>query len=680
MGEKKTNSLLVAASYLLLLLAVFAALSVYFAKGISSADDLHCHLAQCYDVYYGLKNGFSLPTSNHLIYGTLGGNMIESYAPLPHYAVGLFYYLFEWAGADVISSYKIITILVEFLGGVFMYHFVMRVTGKRLYGFLAGVFFAIAPCRTFLAICRASYSEMWGLSFLPLLFDGVYSLLKSTKYDRKWYVPYLKIVISVTVILYSHILSALLGVTACAFYILFHYEDVYRLYKEDHSVYWKVPATVVATVLLTLPYLIPSLSASFSGVYRVSDKELFGSTYANIVKEMGNDLFHSGLRIFTTAANFSGGDSVASVTFGLLLLLFVALALPAIDISLRKWKKCKGWLRLLIEVATFVVLGLVGPVHLEYYFALVAYFLVYHLVALMLSRQKKEAVVAEETGASKVELLYFFLSALFTLVLIYVPWIWKAIPSIYYSVQFPFRLFVYLAFFLSAFVPMLLSQVRLKSTTLAPVSALLVCLCLYFDQAAFEKRNDSAPYYTSFSATDCLGAKDGGVQKEYVPISLLDDDYESPYGDASLLDEVNNALKYNHYSLEESSYLSPVALEGGISSYTLTHLNTPEVSYTITVTGDSYIQMGQIYYSGYAIRVIDENGKTSHPQALNQDGLLAYRIGSGTYAIYVTYPGSPAVQTASVFAYLTLSGIALSLAGGASLFSHLRKRGELACR
>lgn len=165
-----------------------------------------------------------------------------------------------------------------------------------------------------------------------------------------------------------------------------------------------------------------------------------------------------------------------------------------------------------------------------------------------------------------------------------------------------------------------------------------------------------------------------------MPISLLDDDYESPYGDASLLDEVNNALKYNHYSLEESSYLSPVALEGGISSYTLTHLNTPEVSYTITVTGDSYIQMGQIYYSGYAIRAIDENGKTSHPQALNQDGLLAYRIGSGTYAIYVTYPGSPAVQTASVFAYLTLSGIALSLAGGASLFSHLRKRGELACR
>jgi hypothetical protein len=635
--------------YLVFILIGVLTTYLFFNDGLFHGDDAHCHLAQCYDYYYGLKHGFLWPNSNHLIMGNYAYNMIETYAPLPHALVGLLYYLFEWAGANLFSSYKFVIVGASILGGIFGFEYLLDVTHRYLPSMLGGLIFVCAPVKAFLILCRASFSEVCALSFLPLFLQGIFEVANGPQDAKRPFSGYFKIIISISFIIYSHVLTGLMVVTYGVAYVIFLLPRFVSLYKRDPKQLIYTIAAIGATLLITLPYLLPALYASTSGVYRVGDAALFWTTRDLLVQSVKRAYVFTGLNIFSMSKNFSSSpyDFVStSVSLGVFLLCVILVA--AVDYFIRSYKK-KALLAYGVDFLILLIGLLATMPRSEVIIAYVVFFLLL-FVGIETSSLVNGRTASPNTKNLLLHLVFSLLMFGITLAYSFLGPLWNWVPEIYLKLQFSFRLFPYWTFFaglVGAFACCFLKTDKAVSFVLASS----VALCFVFNQASFEKSRYPSSY-TSWSPSDCYGAHDGGLQKEYLPISILDDDYESSY-DNSLLPIVRSEIESDHYSNDKAHYLLPVALTGHISTETLVDLNTPEAHLVITADTDSLIQTCQIYYTGYEVKAVSKSSKKSLT-AVNVDGLLSFDLEAGTYDVYISYPGSKGVVAGRWLSFFTI--------------------------
>ncbi len=654
-GNRVKTDWAVVLPYLAIIAVALFGMTTFFRDGIVQGDDLHCHLAQSYDVYYGLKHGFFLPDSNHLIFGSLGYNMIEAYAPLPHFLVGLFYFLFEWAGADVIISYKVINIVFYILGGIFFYHMMKRFTKRDRFALIAALIFIAYPYRSFHIICRASFSEAFALSFVPLFFDGLFALFEGEE-KKDWGVkPYLKIGFAIATMFYCHLLTVLFAVTFALIYLLCRMNRVIRLFRH-HKEIVKTGLTIFGGFLLCLPTLLPTLEVSTSGIYRVSNSVLFDTTRELLVAAVNRAYMFTGFRIFSISSGLKDGDSTSAVYMQVILFAIEAVVLCIADYVARTSKKEKvrryAWA---IDFGIVVMMTLLLPFRLEMLLAEVALFML-----IIIIKQAPRLENKEDSGWFLI--IFSFAMTLLTLLLIFAGWIWYIVPSVYLKAQFGFRFFSFFSFFGALGFGLLLTKLRIPhlGTTIA---CLAVATCLVFNQANFEKRQKPIAY-TDWAPSDCYGMRDGGLQFEYLPQSIFDapykelqskePEYQSKYAN-SLLPQVRNIIKHRLFSNDIKDYLTPVALEGAISEVDVTYLNTPEVHFTLTVNEDALIQIPQIYYSGYRIEA--KGTDTVYANVVNVDGLVSFRLGQGSYEVHVYYPGSVGKNVGRGLAFATMFSI-----------------------
>lgn len=154
---------------LVLVLSVFAIFPLFGTGFFRIHDDTQ--IARVQEMALSLRDG-QLPVRwvNDLGYG-FGYPIFNFYGPLAYYFGGLFVIF----GLSPLVATKIVFALALVFCGVSMYALASRFWGK-MGGVLASIFYVYAPYHALDAYVRGALGELWAISFVPLVFLGVYEV------------------------------------------------------------------------------------------------------------------------------------------------------------------------------------------------------------------------------------------------------------------------------------------------------------------------------------------------------------------------------------------------------------------------------------------------------------------------------------------------------------------------
>jgi len=199
-------------------------------------------------------------------------------------------------------------------------------------------------------------------------------------------------------------------------------------------------------------------------------------------------------------------------------------------------------------------------------------------------------------------MLLTVLSILLIFVMSFEP-LWKIVPSIFYNIQFPWRLLLILAVFVSLLIPTCLEKLSSSWYYIA------IVLCIVFSLPLLYKLSTRI-YHYDYSVVD-LDAGLGNL-KEYYPSEYLQ--YPEYY-------DFKNGINL----IEGSANISVIE-------------DNPEKNklvFSIDDSKQSILEFPRIYYKGY--HLTDQNGKVI-PLDRSSYGFLCAPLGDGIYTL--TYSGT----------------------------------------
>lgn len=193
------------ASIMLILLGIAILSFVPYLNGsLPWGDDLCYHLARIEGIKDGLMDG-QLPV---LIYP----EALKGYGYTNAMYPNLFLYIpaiIRMFGVSIAASYKTLIFLSCIATSFITYYSVKSISGNTKAALVAAALYTLCPYRFTNLYARGALGEALALTFLPLLFAGLYQILCKDK--KKWYV----LALAMTGLVECHVLSMMLGAILC---------------------------------------------------------------------------------------------------------------------------------------------------------------------------------------------------------------------------------------------------------------------------------------------------------------------------------------------------------------------------------------------------------------------------------------------------------------------------------
>lgn len=581
-----------------------------FHKGISKGDDSYYHLTMIYDLYKsGLNNNLFYPLNEYML-SSIGYGARLYYPPLFDYTVVILALIFNGVGLGIIGAIKIVIFLEYFLSGVFMYYFLIKVLKNNKYLALFGaIIFVAIPYRTGNNFDRCAYAEALALTFIPLVFSSLYSMLNK-EYTFKSFITFS---ISFAALFLSHTISALYTVLFGIIFALFFIRDfLSNLRNRRYRIYLAV--SICLLIGLISFYFVPLLNFTLSKEYIATKQEYMGGTIEYLIEKSYLIKYKIGLRVYENVVNYG--------------LLFILLEFI---IQFVCFKFNKSWISLIISGAINIYLLIYYDFNPIFLSGVLIYYFVYFIF--------NNIFIDKEIGQNKVLFASITLTILSVLLLI-CPYVYKTLPSIFLNIQFIFRMYEFVFFFISILIPVLIYKIGSKNLTYI-CSILLIFVGF--------TRCGSSNYKYIYEVNDTILDNNtngvGGWQREYLPL-----EFGNGY-----IPENSNSLFYkvrSVFSIEEdaqNTVIEPIIYNGKGA------IKKIDNTYNLVLTSDSTIQFGKVYYEGYVIKVIDENNNTYFVDATKLDGLVSVALDKGTYNIELIYKGTTLNNASKIVSIVSAS-------------------------
>ncbi len=648
--------------FILIFVSSVLPFAIYFRDGIPTGDDMIWHLTYMYDLYYGFKNGFSGMTTSHIISSYYGENIYLFYGPFAHYLTVIFALMFEWAGATIITSMKIVTVISVFVSGIFIYLLAKQITKSSQISTLFGIAFCFFPYRLVDFLYRAAYCEGIAVGLIPIVFYGLYRILheKSPRVS-----PYICLVIGMSCLILCHPLTAMMTAIVAVVYIVANTMKLVKILRQ-----WQNWVYLSISVLLIFGfvsfYFFPMLFASTSGYYRLTNPILMGTNMLALIKAQEANWGYCGILNFDWLAKVVGtwgwkatNDSALSWALSLAFFVISCVGTIIADYFLRQNRKLSPWRPLFCFLTTFLLsfiyLAWERP---EIFCALGVFYLAYLYVTFDFVDPCDELPTRFNVRKTFTNPdIYMAVGIIVACALLLgTTWAWHIAPSILYEIQFPFRLYAIIGFMAYFLAMPLASWARGKRTAILSL-AFISSLLLVIDQAPVDKRmawaNNGNTIYTVVDKNLTSSVNSVGVENEYALNVFYDFNYKSEYSN-SLYYKVRDQLNSGSTFPRGSTYLTPALLDGH-GSVSVVSVNTPKAVFTINVSSDqAYVQIPQFYYDGYAITLASSTGSVSTENGENVDGLVAFKMVKGTYTVNVDFVGSKAYKIGQVAFYVSI--------------------------
>ncbi|GAB6119126.1 hypothetical protein [Dysgonomonas termitidis] len=248
--------------YIFFVVLVFLTLFMMFCFGSSSSGsgfDFSFHYRRLYTLIDALEHGvypsFYVDFANVDGYGYFTKGFYSDVIMVPFAFVGTF--------TSVYFAYDVMVFTMTILCGVFMYHTVSVVYKSSYTASIAAILYTFAVYRLYDFYQRGALAEALSFTFLPIVFLGVYYIIKGD-YRRKWYV----LATGYSLLIYTHtIASVLMFVTLLVLLIIYSRS----LIKEQKRLIYLLLAGIV-TIFVTSYYTFPMLEQLSSNSFYLDSR------------------------------------------------------------------------------------------------------------------------------------------------------------------------------------------------------------------------------------------------------------------------------------------------------------------------------------------------------------------------------------------------------------------------
>lgn len=238
----------------LVLLTIFM---MYRAEPFYPGYDYHFHLRRFNALIEALKEG-TYPL--YIDYAAARGYGYLSKVFYPDIL------LVPFAGLAIITNtmfaYKSIMFVITILCGIFTYNTVNKIYRNQYAAIISSLLYTFSVYRIFDFYHRAAIGEAIAMTFIPIVFLGLYHIIKGD-YKHKWYI----ITIGYVLIIFSHAITSLLMFVTTLIILACYIKP---LLKEPKRIIYLALAGLI-TVVITICYIAPMLeqTAAIDFYYKV---------------------------------------------------------------------------------------------------------------------------------------------------------------------------------------------------------------------------------------------------------------------------------------------------------------------------------------------------------------------------------------------------------------------------
>ena len=623
---KKENKFIKLLPFLVILTFSLIGSYTFFYDGYPIGDDYSFHFSNVLDIVKQLEEGNLSVISSNLASGYGVGKQLF-YSPLSHISCAFIFMIIKNFGCDLTLAFKINAFISIFVSNIFTYILTYKISKNRIIALVCASFFAFYPYRMFDIICRIAYAEGYAYMFIPIFFLGLYELINLKELKIK---PFIEIIIGAAGLYLSHNITALFTYLFGFIFLLCYIDKIIKLIKKDKLILLYAIITLVITLGLCAKIMFSSFELLNMNYYNISVDERMWTNKDYIIGR-SDYMNYSGFLNYNWL-NYYGNefkiDEIKTISLVKDIIIYFSLTISfvLIDIFLKKFIFKKY--HIIVSLIYYVTICLIFVRRLEFILGVVAFIILYLIYQTCI--YKKNPIKSNRFG---------FIMISFTIIcllLICFSFLWHIMPSIFYTIQFPWRLWTLFSFFACLFMSYYMARYHftivpfmILSTFLLVVSQPLIEKRIIHDNTSFWLTETNEEIYTKTNST--------GANMEYYPTNFYYyDKYESKYR-KSLYPYIKKELCWNIG--QNPNYYNPVILEG-VGNIDVISKKAPKIELELTIYEESLIQMPLIYYPGYKITATDKNNVTKDIEVVDIDGLISFKIEEGEYKINTSYVGT----------------------------------------
>lgn len=174
-------------------------------------DDGIQHVCRLIGTYQTIRSGEILPMIMSSFCNNFGYSWNIFYSPLTAY-VPLIFKIFNFTFTNCL---KIFMYAVTLLSGIAMYKFMINVTRNKNVSLLSSILYVLAPYRITDMYIRIAVAELASFVFIPIIFDGLYSVLKEEKLS-------FKLIWGTVGLILTHTVITMYMAIICVLYLVFN--------------------------------------------------------------------------------------------------------------------------------------------------------------------------------------------------------------------------------------------------------------------------------------------------------------------------------------------------------------------------------------------------------------------------------------------------------------------------
>ncbi|MFV0536622.1 MAG: hypothetical protein ACK5M3_04525 [Dysgonomonas sp.] len=247
----------------LLVLLVLSILMMYFYNPLHPGQDFFFHYRRLHALMDGIKTS---PYLIYLDYGAMDGYGYFTKAFYPDFVLIPFALIGNLTSIEFAYQFMIFTMTV--LCGIFTYVAVNKVYKNSFTASISALLYTFAVYRLLDIYHRAAIGEALTFTFLPLVFLGLYHIIKGDY--KKWYI----LTIGFSLMIFTHLISSVLMVIVAIIILLIYCKS---LVKEPKRFYYLL-LSGVATLFIVSYYFLPMIEQMASNSFYYESRNLMSKT------------------------------------------------------------------------------------------------------------------------------------------------------------------------------------------------------------------------------------------------------------------------------------------------------------------------------------------------------------------------------------------------------------------
>lgn len=287
--------------------------SIPYLCGYSiTGADLTYHLQRIEGVKDGLLGGqFPVRLEPKWLYG-------HGYANGIFYCNTFLYFpaLLRLLGFTVSASYNMYCIALNIATAWISYYCFRRIFGKRSIGIICGALYTLSIFRIYKLIITSATGEGTAVTFLPLVFYGLYRIFTEDPQEKKYKTAWIPLMLGFSGLMQSHVLTC--EITALVT-LLFCIANIRKIFCRN--TFLELFKAALSSLLVSLWFLVP-----FLDYYMTQDMHI-KHVSARTIQFCGLYLAHLAFHFWKTGSNTPDGENGMQYSHpvGIGLVLMIAL-------------------------------------------------------------------------------------------------------------------------------------------------------------------------------------------------------------------------------------------------------------------------------------------------------------------------------------------------------------------